>query len=372
MNKKICFVAFDSLPLLKSSQKLNQVGGSELKQVLIGRELARRNYQISFIAYDDKSGEKKIDNISIITCPQSKNFSPFKNALIYWKSLKKAGADVYIQGSGSAGIIPLFCIIHRKKYVKWIVSDSNLLFERFRGVHPLLRKITVYFDIKLAHKIIVQNLFQKKVIEERFKKQNCVLIKNPVIIPYDFHNVENKKKYILWVGTIRPVKQPEIFLKIAKALPALKFVMIGGEDKGKRKLYEEINEEAKTLLNLEFLGFVPYHKIYNYYQEAAIFINTSQIEGFPNTFLESWVNGTPVISLNVDPDEIICDKKLGFHSKSFEQLLLDIKTLFYNDDLRKEIGMNTKKYVEENHDLKKIATEFEKLIESLTSDCSPR
>lgn len=363
MNKKICFVAFDSLPLLNSSENINYVGGSELKQVLVGRALAKRGYHVYFITYNEKNEKKKVDDITIIPCSQSKKFPTLKNVFIFWKSLKEANADIYIQGSGSAGIIPLFCIIHRKKYVKWIVSDSNLLFERFRGVHPILRKITVSFDLKLAHRIIVQNLFQKELIEKKFKKKS-VLIKNPIAIPDTINSKTIKKNYILWVSTIRPVKQPEIFLKIATALPKLKFVMIGGESKGKETLYSKIEKEATTIPNLEFLGFVPYHKIQKYYQEASIFINTSQIEGFPNTFLESWINGTPVISLNVDPDEIICKNKLGIHSKTFEQLILDVNNLFFNTELQNEIGVNAKKYVQENHDLKNIASEFEKLIVS--------
>jgi glycosyltransferase involved in cell wall biosynthesis len=362
MERKICFVAFDSLPLLVSSENLKYAGGSELKQVLIGRELAKRGFPISFITYNEKSEKKNVNDITIITCPQSRDYSPLKNFLLYWRSLKKANADIYIQGIGSTGIIPLFCLIHRKKYVKWIVSDSNLLFERFRGGHPLLRKITASLDIRFAHKIIVQNSFQRELLEKKFKKKDCVLIKNPIIIPNIVEDKESKKSSILWVGSIKPVKQPELFLKIAQALPKLKFVMIGGENKGKKDLYNKIEKEAKTIPNLEFLGFVPYHKIQPYYKDAAIFINTSQIEGFPNTFLESWVMGTPVVSLNVDPDEVICKKKLGYHSKTIEQLILDVNTLFFDEDLRREMGTNAKKYVEQNHDLEKIASEFEKLI----------
>lgn len=365
MVRKICFVAFDSLPLLVSSENLKYGGGSELKQVLVGRELAKRGYPITFITYDEKNEKKNVDDINIIMCPQSREYSPIKNFLLYWKSLKKANADIYIQGIGSTGIIPFFCLIHRKKYVKWIVSDSNLLFERFRGGHPLLRKITASLDIKFAHKIIVQNLYQKDLLENRFKIKDYVLIKNPVIIPNTIEDKENKKSYILWAGSIKPVKQPELFLKIAQALPKLKFVMIGGENKGRKDVYTNVEKEAKTLPNLEFLGFVPYHKIQQYFKDAALFINTSQIEGFPNTFLESWVMGTPVVSLNVDPDEVICKNKLGFHSKSLEQLILDVNTLFFDENLRREMGTNAKRYVEQNHDLKKVASEFEKLIASL-------
>jgi glycosyltransferase involved in cell wall biosynthesis len=365
MDRKICFVTLCSLPLLTSSENIKYVGGSELKQVLIGRELAKRGNQVSFITYDENSENEKTEEITIIkSYPPSKNFSTLQNALLFWKSLKKANADIYFQSTGHPGIIPLFCIIHGKKYIKWLGSDSDLLFARFRNAHPILLKITVYFDIKIAHRIIVQNLFQKELMEKKFKKK-CVLIKNPVIIPDDIKNFENRKNYILWVSTIRPVKQPEIFLKIAQSLPNLKFLMIGGESEKEKKLYNDIEREANTISNLEFLGFVPHHMIQKYYEEASLFINTSQIEGFPNTFLESWINSTPVISLNVDPDEIICNKKLGLHSKTFQQLILDIKTLMFDDKLRKEMSINGKKYVEQNHDLKKIADLFEELISSL-------
>jgi len=362
MNRKICFVALESLPLLTLDENLKKVGGSELMQVLIGKELAKRGFQICFITYDENSKKENVNNIKIVkTVPRYNNFSFLKNILLFWKSLKKADADIYFQGTGSAGIIPLFCIIHGRKYIKWIVSDSNLLFKRIHGNHPILLKISLYLDIKFAHRILVQNLFQKELIEKKFNKK-CNLIKNPVVIPDNLEFNENKKNYILWVGTVRPVKQPEIFLKIAKSLPKLNFVMIGGESERHKKLYIEIEKETKTISNLKFLGFVPFNNFHKYYQEASILINTSKIEGFPNTFLESWINGTPVISLNVDPDELICNKKLGFHSKTLEQLIFDINNLFFDINLRREMGVNAKKYVEQNHDLKKIITQFEKLI----------
>lgn len=364
MVRKICFVAFDSLPLLVSSDKLHYAGGSELKQVLVGRELAKRGFPVSFITYDEKNEKKTVDDITVIPCPQSKDFPALKNFLLYWSSLKKADADIYFQGVGSTGILPLFCFIHRKKYIKWIVSDSNLLFERFRSGHPVVRKITASLDILFADKIIVQNLFQKELLEKKFKRKDSVLIKNPVIIPSSTEEIQTNKSSILWVGSIKPVKQPELFLQIARALPKLRFVMIGGENKGRKDIYEMIEKEARTIPNLDFVGFVPYHKIQQYYKNAAIFVNTSQVEGFPNTFLESWVSGTPVVSLNVDPDEVICMYKLGFHSKTIEQLILDVQMLFSNEDLRKVMAMNAKKYIEQHHDLKKIASEFEDLIAS--------
>lgn len=363
MRKKICFVALASLPLLTSNDNLKYIGGSELKSVLIGTELAKRDYKIYFITYDEKIEKKMINGITIIkTFPLHPNISGLKKELMIWKSLKEAKADIYIQAIGQIGIIPFFCIINRKKYVRWIASDSDLLLERINKTYPFFSKIIRYFDIKLAHKIIVQNKFQKELTEKRFKKK-CVLIKNPITICNNTL-INNEKKTILWVGTIRNVKQPEIFLKIAKEFPDINFIMIGGEYLYEKEVFKNIKNESETITNLKFLGFVPHHEIQKYYKNASIFINTSKIEGFPNTFLEAWVNYTPVISLNVDPDEVICNEKLGLHSKTYEQMITDIRTLLCNDNLRNEMGLNAKKYVEQNHDIKKIADQFEKLIES--------
>jgi len=362
--KKICFVALGSLSLLTSNEKIKYAGGSEITHVLIGRELAKRGYEISFIAYGEKNEKNKVDNITIIkNLSQYNNFSRFKASLMLWKSLKEANADIYFQGSGPAAIIPFFCIIHKKKYIKWIVSDSNLLVDRLcNNSHPLLLKISIFLDIKFAHKIIVQNLFQKEIVERKFNKK-CVLIKNPIIIS-NRNNFIYNKNIILWVSTIRPVKQPYIFLKISELLPQYRFIMIGGKSEKERDLYDKIKEKSLTIPNLQFLGFVPHHKIQKYYEEASIFINTSEIEGFPNTFLEAWMYYTPVISLNVDPDEVICKEKLGMHSKTFDKIIQDINNLMSENDLRKEMGVNARKYVEQNHDVKKIGDQFEELIKS--------
>ena len=242
MKKEICFVSFASLPLLTSNDNLKYIGGAELTSILIGKELALRGFKIKFITYDEEIGKNMVDGITII-----KSFSPqlkasrLKKGLMIWNSLKKADADIYFQASGSAGIIPLFCIVHRKKYIKWIASNSDLMLDRI--AHSFISKLTLLFDIKFAHKIIVQNKFQQDITEKKFKKK-CILIKNPVVIPKDDNSKESKdKKVVLWVGTVRSVKQPEIYLEIAKKFPTFKFIMIGGEYLKDKKVFEDIKKE---------------------------------------------------------------------------------------------------------------------------------
>ncbi|VVB62031.1 Glycosyl transferases group 1 [uncultured archaeon] len=367
MKRKICFISLGSYPLFSSNQNLKYVGGAEVKQVLISKELAKRGYNISFITYDEE-GEKKavFKEINIIkSFSPSNNYNLFYKARLLWKSLKKANSEIFIQSGGVAGFVGLFCYIKKKKFIRWIASDKNVLLNRVGEKTPLFLKILLYVDIKLSSMIIVQNKFQKQLIENKFKKRN-IIIKNPIYIPRDiFDNGEKKKgDYVLWVGSIRTIKQPELYLRIARMLPEYKFIMIGGKSDTEPDLYDPIREEAQALHNLEFLGFISYDKMQKYYEESLVLLNTSKAEGFPNTFLEAWVNNTPVISLNVDPDEVICNEKLGLHSKTFEQMIIDVNTFLRDDKLRDEMGANGRKYVEENHDIKKIADQF---VDILTS-----
>ncbi|MCK4454548.1 glycosyltransferase family 4 protein [Candidatus Parcubacteria bacterium] len=366
---KICFLSLGSYPLLSSSEELKYTGGAEMIQVLIGKELAKSGFRISFVTYHDK-GEKKetLDEITIIkSCGVSQRLSVFKKVKILWRCLKKADSDVYIHSSGSPGIAPLYCFIHRKKYFYWLSSDRHILLKCIGKKTSLLTKIALYIDIKLADRVIVQNNFQKNIIEKKFKKK-CVLIKNPITIANKISNIKknfDNNKIILWVGTIRDIKQPKLFLKLVKALPQYKFTMIGGKDTRDPELYDQIERESKNSPNLEFLGFVPYHMIQKCYENAAFFVNVSKMEGFPNTFLEAWLNCKPVVSLNVDPDEIICKNKLGFHSRTFEQMVENVKLLLKDEKLREEMGMNGRRYVEREHDIKKIVKKIIKIFEDV-------
>jgi glycosyltransferase involved in cell wall biosynthesis len=368
MIRKICFISLGSLPLLIPNENLHYAGGAELKQILIGRELAKQNYLISFIVYDELRNEqiKNIDDIHLVkSFSPSQNISFFKKIRTLWKSLKTANSDIYIQATYPPGIVALYCFINRKKYIKWLTSDKTVKLQDVTQRTTFLTKISQYLDIKLAHLIIVQNEYQKEIIEKKYRKK-CVLLKSPIISlekPGDFN--EKKENNILWVGTIRSVKQPELFFDIAKLLPQFKFIMIGGATQSELDLYNKLQQKSKSLSNLSFIGFVPHNKIQKYFSQSSIFVNTSLSEGFPYTFLEAWNHALPVISLNIDPDEIICKNKLGLHSKTFEQMIVDIECVLKNDRLRYDLATNARKYIKENHDLTKITNQFIDILTSL-------
>lgn len=210
--------------------------------------------------------------------------------------------------------------------------------------------------------MIAQNREQQDLLRKNHSKTSVVI--RSIYENQESILEEHDSSEVLWISSIQTWKRPELFLNLAKTVPNVRFRMIGGLSVDK-EYYDQIDLQAKSIHNLEFTGFIPPKEIQGYYKKAIIFVNTSDSEGFPNTFLEAWSNGVPVVSLNVDPDEIICQNRLGFHSKNFAQLVIDTNKLLQNRELRDEFGRNGKKYIEKEHSAKAICDQYEEVIQKL-------
>lgn len=360
---KVCIVSLSAYTLL-TKQNNEIVGGAELQSMLLARELAQRNFDVSFIVLDHgQSSPEVVDNIRVIKSYPA--IAPMgirpSTARLVWKALRQADADIYYGFRGVAGIVALFCLVKRRKLIIGIPSDMEVETERANNsnIYNLLWK----FDLTIASRVIAQTKYQQEMLNKRFRR-NSIIIRA-------FHAVETKEvkkavpPIVLWVSTIRPQwKQPELFLKLAAVIPDVKFQMIGGPSEDK-KFYESIKGQANQIPNLDFVGFVPHHEVGRYFEKAAIFVNTSDVEGFPNTFLEAWSRYTPVVSLNIDPDEIICEHRLGFHSRTFEHMVEDIKSLLSDEGLRQKLGENGRRYVEKNHQLSAGVEQYVKLFNEI-------
>jgi glycosyltransferase involved in cell wall biosynthesis len=347
-------------------------GGAEVKQVIIGAELAKLGYNVTFVTYKEKTEEEEMhDGIRIIpTVLSSNTVTRITKIKKIWKCLIKANSDIYVHSSGSPGILPVFCLLKRKKFVLLISNDRNILFPNLNKSIPLLKYtalvIALSLDIYFADYIVVQSDYQKEIIEKKFRKK-CVVIKNPIALyQIPIEKAPDKRTNIIWVAGLRRTKQPDIFLKLAERLPQYKFILIGARDAGETDVYEHILSGIQRIPNINYIGFIPHDEMAEVYGNARILVNTSSVEGFPNTFLEAWQHQVPVVSLNVDPDEIICTKNLGYHSRTFEKMVLDIENIMKDDVLFLEFGKNGKSYIESNHSVDEIINKYVELIKNIS------
>ena len=173
-----------------------------------------------------------------------------------------------------------------------------------------------------------------------------------------------RAKYVAWVAMLRQPKRPDILIAIARKAPAIRFVVCGGPTPfaSPSGYSERIIEALQAQPNIAFLGKVASQKTQQIIADAAMLLSTSDAEGFPNTFLEAWSSGTPVISLKIDPDRIIERQELGTVSGTVERATADIMALMEAPQRRNKIALRARQYVAETHSAAAIVTAFEKAI----------
>jgi glycosyltransferase involved in cell wall biosynthesis len=369
MTKKLCFVSLSSYPLL-GGENLGYVGGAEVQQVLLAKELVKHNYKVTFITYSDgQPSAERVGDIEVIKVYKREDVTSLSllvKARAVWRAMKKADADIYFHEAGAPGVVPIFCFLRRKKFIFYIPSDANVSRELAHANVKFYHRVANWLDIKLANVIICQSEFQREMLEGNFGRKGLI-IKNAFSLSREPKPEKTHPPIVLWVATIYEVKQPELFLKLAGAITAAKFQMIGGPSSS-LDFYNRVKEAAIRMPNLEFLGFVPFHQIDEYFKRASIFVNTSKYEGFSNTFIQAWMHYIPVVSLHSDPDDIIGKHKLGFHSKTLEQLVEDTKMLLANQVLREEMGENGRRYVEREHDMAHVVGKYIEVFTRLSMD----
>jgi glycosyltransferase involved in cell wall biosynthesis len=227
-----------------------------------------------------------------------------------------------------------------------------------------MENLVYRYGVRHSDCVVCQTTHQKELLRKSIKKDGH-LIKNIYIPPVVKNKKDNSLKKVLWVKRIGREKKPELFLELAKDIPDAEFIMVGGPSTIDIQYYNHIKQKASAIENIKFVGSVPHGQMDKYYAEASILVNLSPREGFPNTFLEAWGNHTPVVSLNFDPDGLISKYELGIQSENYKNLVNDIHKLLDNMELRSNMGINGRMYVEKEHNVGRIVSEYEKLFETL-------
>ena len=247
----VCFVALDSYPVLKPDIS-GHFGGAQVQQVLIAKRLVKRGCNATFVTANVyQQDEEIIDGIKVLKAYNPNDGIRFIRFLFprlfgIWKALKKADAQIYYQRSAGfiTGVVGVFCKLMRRKFVFATSSDFNV----DKGFSSTGRKrdiVSFHLGLKLADRIVVQSRYQQKLLECNYGHLSKV-VPNTIEIS-DLNQVEDKKEYVLWVGNLYKLKQPELFVKLATKLPAHQFVIVGSmkEDEAYQKYVKKDFQKSK-------------------------------------------------------------------------------------------------------------------------------
>lgn len=220
-----------------------------------------------------------------------------------------------------------------------------------RGVFPRSGLWPLYaWGLWRTDRIFVQHTGQLHMLHARLRSKSCILPKIG-LFPAAVTPHARRKKYVAWVGMLREHKRPDHLVAIAREAPDTQFVVCGGvtEYQTRSGYGERVIEALNKLPNVDCRGRVAPQEAEEVIANAAMLLCTSDEEGFPNTFMQAWASGTPVVTMKVDPDKIIETEGLGRVSGTTEQSIGVIRELMDSVELRQEMGEKAWRYVSEHH-----------------------
>lgn len=353
-------------------------GGAEVDMYNVAKKLAQDSrYDITALVAD--FGQPRIehwDGVKVQKIRRNIMVNPtFIDKIIKYFSLiwtlLFSRQDIYLTKTASEldGWVAFFaCGIRRKKHVHRLASDKDTRPETYIPTEGKRFYRLHWYGLHRTDLILAQSQFQKEDLLEHTGLESTV-INNGFFLP---QVPASEKEYILWVSRADTIKRAELFLELAKRAPQEQFVLIMPVMKlpnpkvqqAVQQYADYIIAQAQNLSNVRYIPFVPFHKIQPYYNRAKLFVNTSEFEGFPNTFIQACIGHTPILSFGVNPGGFITKNKLGFVcDEDIEKGAAFINTL--RPDVVQELGGNAAAYIQKNHNIENTIMEYKREFEAL-------
>lgn len=368
---RIAIVAHNAYGMLNRGRS-GHIGGVERQAAMLARWLVGRGHRVSVITWDDGGPPiEEIDGIQVVKlCRADAGWPVLRFFVPRWSSLNRAlriaDAEVYYQNGAEevTGQVGLWCRRNRRRFIFSAASDMDCD-EWLTGKRALRERILYRHGLKAAHRIIVQSGKQAGMLMEHTGLTASIL----PMPGEDFERsvtgndiAPSPAPLLLMVGRIAPEKNIEMFIDIARSLPDMRFLVVGpGKSSG--PYYTSLVDLAAGVPNVEFFGPADRQQLAALYRAATALCCTSHFEGFPNTFIEAWSLGLPVVS-TLDPDGVIARHGLGAHVSDSGDMRRCLQDLASSPQRRTEIARAARRYFQSTHQLDTAMERFERLFES--------
>jgi len=374
---KVCFVATSAAMVhMLIGHGPQRVGGAELQLLKLARHLRDRGWDVSFVVGDYGQPDRAETEDEIVVYRAHRPRGSTESALRFalrslprlWRALRAADADIYLQRCANwiAGPIAWYCRRSGRRFVFSLASITDALCNQeseFLKSPPerwLCRR-----GLRQADAVIAQTREQLDLLRQH-QRRDAMVIPNVWEAP-NGGMPKPEPRRVLWAGSLIPLKRPLMLLEAAALVPEVEFVMAGGDSAEHEDLAEQVRARAQALPNVSLLGSVPFDELSIHYADAWALVNTSRIEGFPNTFLQAWACAAPVVA-TYDPDEVLCRHEIGFHCRTAGELAERIRILCTDKALRDRMGCRAQEYVRSHHDPGVVIPKVEKLLTQLIDE----
>ena len=173
----------------------------------------------------------------------------------------------------------------------------------------------------------------------------------------------NPRPMVLFVGSLRPFKQPQSLLEAAARFSGADFVLVG-EGLMADELKERI--EREHLGNVRLAGLLGAEELKQQYRQSDIFLFPSTWEGSPKVLLEAAACGLPVIARNDYQPETVMNGESGYLVGSDAELFGRLGELLASAEQRRKFGEAGRRH-SQKFDWAPIARRWEEVFLDLLS-----
>ena len=359
------------------------IGGVEQQVYCLAQHL-QATMDVHYLTVSNRPIESREPGITVSTIPDRQRLRSLFG-LCYlldysrlWKTMQRIDPHIiYLQGACAyMGIAARYARSSPCTLIWHIASSYDVQPFRVRLLRTIpfdyIDKRMIEYGIRHADYIFGQAKYEEDLLRRNYGRTCDLIVGNWHPEPTVPCTKEPPVK-VLWVANIKPLKKPETFIDLAERLGTVteaEFLMIGRP--GDAKYQGRLEARMRKVRGLTYLGEKSNEEINRLLARSHLFVNTSDYEGFPNTFVQAWLHEVPVVSLHVDPDDLLARQGLGFHSGSLDKLVQDTRIMIENADLRARIGKKAKAYAREHHSLAKnlnqVAAFFERISRTQAKD----
>ena len=341
-HKKIVFWSTTILDLIEGKA----IGGIAVQLFFWSKVFVEQNWEVYSFTDCHKDTLVKED----ITFLPKRNIKRINLLAEWWYAfhyISKLKPDVIIYRGANRELLPLVRISNLLGAKLLFFSASDVNFEPGKELIGGNANRRLYQDaVRQCRYFIVQNKHQQDTLQKNYGKES--LQQYNIWGRTGFSEQEQPPQSdVVWIANFRRLKRAEWVLDMAERIPRMKFVLAGGPS-GDGVYYKEMKVRAANLANVDFLGGRSFFYANELVAKSKVLLCTSTFEGFPNTFLQAWSNGLPVIS-TVDPSGIIEANGLGEVVKDEEELTAALMHIVDDKQYYQQLQQNVNAFFKANH-----------------------
>jgi len=362
----VCFVAHFAYRALAGGSD-GHIGGVERQTALMAKWLARRGHDVTVVVWDEgQDDEGMLDGVRVIkVCREAAGIPGLRFFVPRWSSLNRAlaaaDASVYYHNCAEyvTGQVALWARRKERRFVYSVASDAGCSADL--PTLPKRRERVLYrYGLTHADLVICQTRNQQAMLREAFGVSALALPMPCLTSAVAANDVSSRIPKVLWIGRLDRVKRIELIPDVARACPDFEFDVVGpvGEDP---RYVEAVQDAAADVANLSWVGPVSFADVGAAFERCAALLCTSVVEGFPNTFLEAWSRGVPIVT-TFDPDGLIATHELGCVGRDAGELAALLTRLFADPGALDRMSANAQRYFRDHHDADRATQRFEEAL----------